>query len=55
METFPEMWAQMLLEFRALICHSPAPVGNNRLLQLMAINMYAIENVIERQKGNSIP
>ena len=50
MEVFPEAWGMMLKEFKALIEQSPVPIGNHRLLQLMAINMYAIENVVNRGK-----
>ncbi len=44
MESFEEVSCQMLQEFSALIQHTPPPIGNNRLLQLMCINMYAVQN-----------
>ena len=44
MEFFPEISSQMLHEFDALLQHSPSPIGNSRLLQLMAVNMFAIDN-----------
>ena len=44
METFPEVSSQMLQEFEALLKHSPSPIGDVRLLQLLAINMFAIDN-----------
>ncbi|XP_041347433.1 telomerase-binding protein EST1A-like [Gigantopelta aegis] len=44
MEVFPESSCLMLREFQALIKHSPAVISSTRLLQLMAINMFAIEN-----------
>lgn len=44
METFPEVSSQMLYEFEALLQHSPSPIGDVRLLQLLAINMFAIDN-----------
>ena len=50
METFPEVSSQMLHEFRALLSHSPSPIGCSRLLQLVTINMFAIENATP--KGN---
>ncbi|KAL5017254.1 hypothetical protein ScPMuIL_006843 [Solemya velum] len=42
METFSEICCQMLHEFRALLHHGA--IGPTRLLQLAAINMFAIEN-----------
>ncbi|XP_077995214.1 telomerase-binding protein EST1A-like [Glandiceps talaboti] len=44
MEKFPEVAHLMLQEFQALLDHSPSPLGNTRLLQLMAINVFAIQN-----------
>jgi protein SMG6 len=44
METFQEAALQMLREFRALLQHSPVPLNANRFLQLLALNMFAIEN-----------
>jgi protein SMG6 len=44
METFQEAAHQMLREFRALLQHSPVPVSCTRFLQLLALNMFAIEN-----------
>ncbi|XP_033747838.1 LOW QUALITY PROTEIN: telomerase-binding protein EST1A-like [Pecten maximus] len=41
-ETFPECCAQMLKEFDALLRRGA--IGPTRLLQLMAINMFAIDN-----------
>ena len=43
METFPQMSSLLLWEFKCLLSHQPCPVGNQRLLQLMAINMFALE------------
>ncbi|XP_074106178.1 telomerase-binding protein EST1A isoform X2 [Cotesia typhae] len=43
METFQEAGVQMLREFRALLQHSPLPLPGTRLLQLLALNMFAIE------------
>lgn len=44
METFQDAGVQMLREFRALLQHSPLPLGTTRFLQLLALNMFAIEN-----------
>lgn len=44
METFQETSLQMLKEFRALLLHSPVPLPCNRLLQILALNMFAIES-----------
>ncbi|XP_015432554.1 PREDICTED: telomerase-binding protein EST1A-like [Dufourea novaeangliae] len=44
METFQEAGVQMLKEFRALLQHSPLPLPGSRLLQLLALNMFAIES-----------
>lgn len=43
METFQEAAIQMLREFRTLLHHSPLPLPGTRLLQLLALNMFAIE------------
>lgn len=51
METFQEAGVQMLKEFRALLQHSPLPLPGNRLLQLLALNMFAIETT--QLKGKS--
>ena len=42
MEIFPDSCGQMLHEFKALLKMNA--IGPQRLLQLMAINMFAIEN-----------
>ncbi|XP_069082252.1 telomerase-binding protein EST1A isoform X1 [Pleurodeles waltl] len=44
METFPAVAEKVLREFHALIQHSPSPIGCVRMLQLMAINMFAVHN-----------
>lgn len=51
METFQEAGVQMLKEFRALLQHSPLPLPGTRLLQLLALNMFAIETT--QLKGES--
>ncbi|XP_052562573.1 telomerase-binding protein EST1A isoform X3 [Culex pipiens pallens] len=52
MESFQPCAVQMLREFRALIQHSPLAVTSYRLLQLMSLNMFAIE--ITKLKDASI-
>jgi hypothetical protein len=42
----------MLREFNALLHNSPLPVSDFRLLQLMAINMFSVENAIT--KGTNV-
>ncbi|XP_063812198.1 telomerase-binding protein EST1A isoform X2 [Pseudophryne corroboree] len=44
METFHVVAEKVLKEFHALLQHSPSPIGNTRMLQLMAINMFAVNN-----------
>ncbi|XP_078729890.1 telomerase-binding protein EST1A isoform X2 [Lampetra fluviatilis] len=44
MERFAPVVCASLREFRALLQHSPCPVGGTRMLQLMAINMFAVHN-----------
>jgi len=48
MEMFPDVCGQMLQEFKALLKDSA--IGPHRLLQLMAINMFAIENTALKGK-----
>lgn len=54
METFQEAAIQMLREFRALLNLSPLPLPGNRLLQLLALNMFAIENTQLKSKNCTI-
>lgn len=44
METLQEAAVEMLKEFRVLLNHSPLPINTNRLVQLLALNMFAIDN-----------
>nr|XP_060612747.1 telomerase-binding protein EST1A [Anolis sagrei ordinatus] len=44
MESFPSVASEVLRQFQALLGHSPPPLGSPRLLQLMAINMFAVHN-----------
>ncbi|XP_036450619.1 telomerase-binding protein EST1A [Colossoma macropomum] len=42
MESFPAVASRVLQEFRALLQHSPSPLGSTRMLQIMTINMFTI-------------
>ncbi|XP_072514511.1 telomerase-binding protein EST1A [Salminus brasiliensis] len=42
MESFPAVASHVLQEFRALLQHSPPPLGSTRMLQIMTINMFTI-------------
>ncbi|XP_053313066.1 telomerase-binding protein EST1A [Spea bombifrons] len=44
METFPSVAERVLKEFQALLQHSPSPIGSTRMLQIMAINMFAVSH-----------
>ncbi|XP_071849963.1 telomerase-binding protein EST1A-like isoform X2 [Apostichopus japonicus] len=44
MEAFSHAVGNLLKEFSALLSQTPTPITSNRLLQLMAINMFAVEN-----------
>ncbi|XP_075760553.1 telomerase-binding protein EST1A isoform X3 [Pelodiscus sinensis] len=44
MESFPAVAEEVLRKFQVLLQHSPAPIGSTRMLQLMAINMFAVYN-----------
>ncbi|XP_064207474.1 telomerase-binding protein EST1A isoform X2 [Anguilla rostrata] len=48
METFPEVAGRVLQEFRALLQHSPSPLGSTRMLQIVTINMFAVHNAQSR-------
>uniref|UniRef100_A0A8C6YQR7 Telomerase-binding protein EST1A n=1 Tax=Nothoprocta perdicaria TaxID=30464 RepID=A0A8C6YQR7_NOTPE len=49
METFPAVAAEVLREFQVLLRHSPPPIGSSRMLQLVAINMFAVHNSQPRE------
>lgn len=51
METLYESATLMLRQFRALLRLSPLPINCSRLLQLIALNMFAIESA--QLKGNT--
>uniref|UniRef100_A0A1B6CG54 PIN domain-containing protein n=2 Tax=Clastoptera arizonana TaxID=38151 RepID=A0A1B6CG54_9HEMI len=44
MESFQEAAIQMLREFRVMLQHSPIPIDYTRFIQLLALNMFAIDN-----------
>ncbi|CAK1552021.1 unnamed protein product [Leptosia nina] len=52
METFHESATQMLGQFRALLHRQPLPTPAARLLQLTALNMFAVESNTSCLKGN---
>ncbi|KAL4647573.1 telomerase-binding protein EST1A isoform X1 [Arapaima gigas] len=49
METFPGVASHVLQEFRALLQHSPCPLGSTRMLQIVTINMFAVHNAQSRE------
>ncbi|XP_071195894.1 telomerase-binding protein EST1A isoform X2 [Salvelinus alpinus] len=48
MESFPAVASHVLQEFRALLQHSPSPLGSTRILQIITINMFTIHNAQSR-------
>lgn len=44
METLQEAAIEMLKEFKVLLNFTPLPINANRLIQLLALNMFAIDN-----------
>ncbi|XP_052737444.1 telomerase-binding protein EST1A isoform X3 [Bicyclus anynana] len=53
MESFHESAAQMLRQFRALLHRQPLPTPAARLLQLTALNMFAVETTAAALRGSS--
>ncbi|KAJ2952733.1 hypothetical protein O0L34_g7085 [Tuta absoluta] len=53
METFHESAGQMLRQFRALLHRQPLPTPAARLLQLTALNMFAVETTASANKDGS--
>ncbi|CAH0720855.1 unnamed protein product, partial [Brenthis ino] len=53
METFHTSAAHMLRQFRALLHRQPLPTPAARLLQLTALNMFAVETNAASLKGNN--
>lgn len=51
MESFQMCAVQMLKEFRALLHITPITINSHRLLQLISLNMYAID--CTKLKGES--
>lgn len=54
METFYESASLMLRQFRALLHRQPLPTPAARLLQLTALNMFAVETTAASLKGKTI-
>lgn len=54
METFYESASLMLRQFRALLHRQPLPIPAARLLQLTALNMFAVETTAASLKGKII-
>ncbi|XP_013186546.1 telomerase-binding protein EST1A isoform X2 [Amyelois transitella] len=53
METFYESASLMLRQFRALLTRQPLPTPAPRLLQLTALNMFAVETIVSSNKDAS--
>ncbi|XP_052423477.1 telomerase-binding protein EST1A isoform X1 [Carassius gibelio] len=51
MESFPAVASRVLQEFRALLQHSPSPLGSTRMLQIITINMFTIHYAQIRAEG----
>ncbi|KAG7265722.1 hypothetical protein CRUP_024658 [Coryphaenoides rupestris] len=51
MESFPAVASRVLQEFRALLQHSPTPLGSTRMLQIITINMFTIHYAHSRVEG----
>ncbi|XP_016394645.1 telomerase-binding protein EST1A-like [Sinocyclocheilus rhinocerous] len=51
MESFPAVANRVLQEFRALLQHSPSPLGSTRMLQIITINMFTIHYAQIRAEG----
>lgn len=54
MESFPAVASRVLQEFRALLQHSPSPLGSTRMLQIITINMFTIHNAQIRGKSTTL-
>uniref|UniRef100_A0A9J8BH44 Telomerase-binding protein EST1A n=1 Tax=Cyprinus carpio carpio TaxID=630221 RepID=A0A9J8BH44_CYPCA len=51
MESFPAVASRVLQEFRALLQHTPPPLGSIRMLQIITINMFTIHYAQIRAEG----
>uniref|UniRef100_A0A8C1JG96 Telomerase-binding protein EST1A n=1 Tax=Cyprinus carpio TaxID=7962 RepID=A0A8C1JG96_CYPCA len=51
MESFPAVASRVLQEFRALLQHTPSPLGSIRMLQIITINMFTIHYAQIRAEG----
>ncbi len=54
MESFPAVASRVLQEFRALLQHSPSPLGSTRMLQIITINMFTIHYAQIRGKDSTL-
>merc|ERR1719158_717895 len=54
-EDFPVAQSSLLDQFRALISKSPLPLSTDRLVQIMALNMFVIEETKMRSTDSSNP
>ncbi|XP_056140451.1 telomerase-binding protein EST1A isoform X2 [Lampris incognitus] len=54
MESFPGVARRVLQELRALLQHSPCPLGSTRLLQIITINMFTIHNAHSREGDGEV-
>ena len=54
-EDFPVAQSSLLDQFRALISKSPLPLSTDRLVQIMALNMFSIEETKLRSADSSNP
>ena len=50
MDTFSIAADLLQKEFRVLLSRSPLPIDSKRLVQIMALNMFVIEQTKVRQK-----
>ncbi|XP_072557548.1 telomerase-binding protein EST1A isoform X2 [Paramormyrops kingsleyae] len=54
LETFPMVASRVLQEFRALLQHSPSPLGSSRMLQIVTINMFAVHNAQSKEGQDEV-
>lgn len=51
MESFPDTLSQMLKEFYFLLQRTPLPITSSRLMQLLAINIFSVDNSSSKGKN----
>lgn len=54
MESFPDTLTQMLKEFYFLLQRTPLPITSSRLMQLLAINIFSVDNSSSKGKKETI-